>query len=447
MKKPTKLTPPDQLTPDQIRGIIIDNGAEPLVVDQFDEFVSRRRFFGLLGKGSAAAAFVGLGVGAEAVLNGVFGRGMIPAAWAQEEATSTEILTLDGKPGMNIYNLKPINGENDPVNLNDEITPIEKHFVRNNGLVPERKDLQGWTLTIDGEVQKELKLSMDELKKFPQVSYNLPIECGGNGRGLFDPPVRGNQWMRGAIGCSKWTGVRLRDVLKKAGLKDSAVYTGHFGEDPPIAGEPFSRGIPIDKAMDEHTIIAFAMNDKDIPAYHGYPVRLVVPGWIGSCSQKWLNRIWVRNQVHDSSKMLKHSYRVPPFPVSPGDKGPDVEWVIATSWHIKSMITSHAPNTAVKAKQNVPIGGFAWAGEDKVKKVMVSTDYGATWASADLGNPANKYAWSRWTANVKLPTEGYYEVWAQAIDNNGRAQPFRQPWNPKGYMGNMVHRLPLMATA
>ncbi len=446
MKKPTKGVDANELTVDQIRGIIVDNGAEPAVVDQFDEFVSRRRFFGLLGKGSAAAALVGIGAGSEAVLSGVFGRGMIPVAWA-EEAAGEAPLTLEGKPGMNVYNLKPINGEYDAHMLDQDVTPIERHFVRNNGLVSERKDVQDWSLTIDGEVHTPLKLSFDELKKFEQVSLVAPIECGGNGRGYFEPAVRGNQWKNGAIGCSKWTGVRLRDVLKKAGLKDSAVYTGHYGEDPPIAGEAFSRGIPIDKAMEEHTIIAFAMNDEPIPALHGYPVRLVVPGWIGSCSQKWLNRIWVRDKEHDSSKMVKTAYRVPPYPVTPGEKGPDGGWLVATSWPIKSMITSPAANGAAKAGEKVTVRGSAWAGEEKVDKVMVSMDFGATWTKADLKKPANKYAWARFSTDVKFPSQGYYEVWAQAYDNKGRAQPFRQAWNPKGYMGNMVHRVPVMVSA
>jgi DMSO/TMAO reductase YedYZ molybdopterin-dependent catalytic subunit len=447
MKK-SKHLPGDlkDLTPEQIRNVLIDNNVDPEDLDRYDEIVSRRRFFGLVGTGGATAALLGMGAGTEAALQGLFGRGMIPAAWAEE----AEMTTIPGKEGMTIHNTRPVNGEFAPHLLDDEVTPNNRHFVRNNAIVSDRAnnmDMQGWTLTIDGEVQNELKLSMDDLKKFPEVSLNATVECGGNGRGLFDPKVRGNPWGRGAIGCSKWTGVRLRDVLKKAGLKDSAVYTAHYGDDIPLgAAEPFSRGVPVDKAMDENTIIAYAMNGKPLPTLNGFPVRLVVPGWIGSCSQKWLNRIWVRDQVHDSHKMTGFSYRVPKYPVVPGTKPPEEDMMIATTWHIKSMITSPEPNTE-SGDGKVKVRGHAWAGEDTVKEVYLSIDYGLTWKKAKLHKPANKYAWANFEGEVKLPGRGYYEIWARAVDQNGNTQPARQPWNPKGYLGNVIHRVPVMVPA
>ncbi|MGD2073883.1 MAG: sulfite oxidase [Gammaproteobacteria bacterium] len=427
---------------DQLRNLLIENGATPEDMDRFDTVVSRRRFFGRVGRGSAALALLGFGAGTEVALKGLFGRGMIPAAWAEEAAE------IEGKPGMIVHNHRPVNGEFPPHLLDDTVTPTKHHFVRNNGLVPERahnQDPQGWTLTIDGEVHNTLKLSLDELMQMPSVTHQALIECGGNGRANFEPPVRGNPWDRGAIACSEWTGVRLRDLLDRAGLKESAVYTAHYGADPPIgAAPPFSRGIPIDKAMEEHTLVAYRMNGEPLHALNGYPVRVVVPGWIGSASEKWLERIWIRDQVHDSKKMTGYSYRIPRYPVIPGTRPPEEDMKILTAWQIKSMITAPEAENPFSVDKTIGVRGHAWAGENQVDKVMISTDYGINWKAAKLMEPANKYAWYDFESEVSFDGKGYYEIWARAFDKQGNAQPFRQPWNPKGYLGNVIHRVPVL---
>lgn len=430
---------------DCLRGLLADSGAPPEERERYDEALSRRRFFGQVGKGGVLAALMTMGAGPDAALRGLFGRGLIPAAWAEEEEK------IPGKPGMIVHNTRPVNGEFPPHLLDDDVTPSERHFVRNNGLVPERakkKDLEGWTLTVDGEVHKTLQLTMGDLKKLPAVTLPLLIECGGNGRANFEPKVRGNPWDRGAVACSEWTGVRLRDVLNMAGLKSSAVYTAHYGEDPPIGtAPPFSRGIPIDKAMEEHTLIAYKMNGQDLTALNGYPARVVVPGWIGSASEKWLTRIWIRDQVHDSKKMLGYSYRVPAYPAVPGTKPPKEDMRIAMAWIIKSMITRPEANARLRLGEWVQVSGHAWAGEGKVAQVLLSTDYGMSWGEAALAGPASKYAWYRWGANIRFNGKGYYEIWARAFDERGNTQPFRQPWNPKGYLGNVIHRVPVIISA
>ncbi len=432
---------PDRLQ--RFRDLLLEAGAAPPDLQRFDAMVSRRRFVATLGQGSAIVALMSLG-GSDVAARGLFGRGLVPAAWADEPKVVT------GKPGMIVHNTRPINGEFPPHLLDDDVTPSERHFVRNNGLVPDRaekRDAQGWKLTVDGEVHKTVELSLAELMKLPAVTVPALIECGGNGRGLFEPKVRGNQWLQGAVGCSEWTGARLRDVLQLAGVKPSAVYTGHYGEDPPIGkAQPFSRGIPIDKAMEEHTLVAYKMNGKDLEPLNGYPVRLVVPGWIGSCSQKWLTRIWVRDKVHDADKMMGYSYRVPAYPVTPGKIPPKEDMVIATAWIIKSMITQPAADSSVRAGDTIAVRGHAWAGESKVAKVRTSTDYGETWREAALTPAPAKYAWYRWETQVRLPGKGYHEIWAQAVDDKGNAQPVRQPWNPRGYLGNVVHRVPVVAS-
>ncbi|RKU06067.1 molybdopterin containing oxidoreductase [Candidatus Poribacteria bacterium] len=408
-------------------------------------FSSRRHFLATIGKGAALAGLGIFGAGSDAAMRGLFGRGLVPAAWADVEQD------LLPKPNMIVHSEQPFNGEFAPHLLNDDVTPTARHFVRNNSGIPERAksgDLNGWKLTIDGEVHKKLSLSMDDLIRFPQVTMQVVVECAGNGRSLFTPKVDGTPWIRGAVGCSEWTGVRLRDVLKAAGLKEAAIYTGNYGEDLPIgSGEQFSRGIPIEKAMDDHTLIAFKMNGEDLPAAHGFPARLIVPGWIGSAMQKWLNRIWVRDQVHDSEKMTGYSYRVPAYPPAPGSKPPKNEMIITTSGKVKSLITKPQSKTPVKIGTPVKVGGHAWGGENKVDKVYISTDFGIRWQETRLIQPANRYAWYHWETEIIFGNRGYYEIWARAFDDKGEAQPFSQPWNPKGYLGNVIHRLPVLIAA
>ena len=403
---------------------------------------SRRRFLSVAGKSAALASWCISGTTLDAALRDLLGRGLIPGATADVHIEALP------KPDMIVHSEDPFNAEFPPHLLHDIVTPTARHFVRNNSSIPERakrKDVQGWTLTIDGAVDRQLELSMDDLLRFPQVRLKVVLECAGNGRSLFEPKVGGTPWIRGAVGCSEWTGVRLRDVLKHAGLKPHAVYLGNYGEDVPVdSGEAFSRGIPIEKAMDEHTLIALKMNGKDLPAAHGFPARLIVPGWIGSSMQKWLNRIRVRDRVHDSEKMSGYSYRVPSYPAVPGSKPGKEDMVIATSWIVKSLITAPQSGTKVKLGTPVTVGGHAWTGENEVAKVEISKDYGVRWHEARLTSPANRYAWYNWETDLALGNRGYYELWSRAFDDKGDAQPFRQPWNPKGYLGNVIHRVPVV---
>ena len=402
----------------------------------------RRRFLATAGKVAALASYGIFGTTLDTVLGESLGQGSVSGAMAEVHADELP------KPDMIVHSENPFNAEFPPHLLHDFVTPTSRHFVRNNSSIPERakrKDLQGWKLTIDGAVDTQLELSMDDLLRFPQVSLKVVLECAGNGRSLFDPKVGGTPWIRGAVGCSEWTGVRLRDVLKHAGLKPNAVYLGNYGEDVPVdSGEAFSRGIPIEKAMDEHTLIAFKMNGEDLPAAHGFPVRLIVPGWIGSSMQKWLNRIWVRDRVHDSEKMSGYSYRIPSYPAVPGNRPAKQDMEIAMSWIVKSLIAT--PQSGLKVKSGVPVtvGGHAWAGENEVVRVEISEDYGVRWHEARLTLPANRYAWYNWETELALGIRGYYELWARAFDDKGNAQPFRQPWNPKGYLGNVIHRVPVV---
>ncbi|WP_235931286.1 sulfite oxidase [Paracoccus xiamenensis] len=326
-------------------------------------------------------------------------------------------------------------------------------FIRLNGLVPQTAldgDAEGWVLTVDGEVDTPLSLSLDDLKsQFENVTLQLVVECGGNGRAFFQPGSSGNQWTTGAVGCPEWTGVRLADVLKAAGVKSSAVYTGHYGNDVHLSGEEkdtISRGVPIAKAQEPEGLIAWAMNGEDVPALHGFPLRLVIPGYPGSVSQKYLTRIWVRDQVHDGEKMGGYSYRLPAYPVAPGTEVPEEDMVILEEMPVKSLITFPQTGTEVPAGQAAEVRGHAWAGNGDVAAVHVSVDFGRTWQQATLDPAPNRFAWQRWRAQVTPPIAGYYEVWARATDANGVSQPPVSPgWNPRGYGNNLQHRIALIA--
>jgi DMSO/TMAO reductase YedYZ molybdopterin-dependent catalytic subunit len=365
--------------------------------------------------------------------------GFIPAAFASNDQ-------LAGKDGLVLLSDRPLNAETPPELLDDDITPTARHFIRNNGAIPENMDPEGWTLTVDGLVDNPLTLSIADLREqFEVVTLALALECGGNGRAFFDPPASGNQWTWGAVGCAEWTGVRLKDVLEKAGVQPNVIYTGHHGADTHLSGDPdktaISRGMPIGKAMADNVLIAFGMNGADLHPQNGAPLRLVVPGWPGSCSQKWLTRIELRDVVHDGEKMGGDSYRVPAYPVAPGDEVPIEDFEIIERMPVKSLITFPANGAAPVAE--TAVRGHAWSGDRTIDRVEISIDFGATWTEAELDAPLNDGAWQNWRTTVVFPQPGYYEVWARATDSEGVMQPFAIDWNPKGYLNNSLHRVGL----
>jgi DMSO/TMAO reductase YedYZ molybdopterin-dependent catalytic subunit len=215
--------------------------------------------------------------------------GLIPAAFAAESAP----FTIDGKEGLRVLNDRPINAETPPHLLDDDFTPAKHFFVRNNGLPPALGtigDINNWELEIAGEAcTNPQSFTLAALKqRFKQHTYAITLECGGNGRSEFNPPAKGNQWSTGAVGCAKWTGVRLRDVLEACGIEDNAVYIGYYGADSHLSGDPgkdaISRGVPMEKALEDESLIAWGFNGEDIPYQNGYPLRLITGGWPASTS-------------------------------------------------------------------------------------------------------------------------------------------------------------------
>ena len=401
--------------------------------------MKRREFV----KKATLSSFTAL-IGAEIVFGSKMLEGYTPLALQDPDPFKM----FNKNPEMVVLNDRPWNIESLAHLLDDKVTPNYNMFIRNNGLVPEGIDAKNWTLTIDGEsVRAKKTYTLSELKsKFKHYTYQLTLECGGNGRAEFDPPAKGNQWKVGAVHCASWTGVRLKDVLEDAGIKSNAVYIGYHAIDKHLSGdpdkEPISRGCPMNKALEDETLLAFEMNGEDIPLVHGYPLRLVVGGWPASVSGKWINRISIRDRVHDGTKMTGTAYRVPCEPVAPGDKVKDEDMCIIESMPVKSLITYPKTGAMIKRGKRMNIRGHAWAGDLEVSKMEYSIDFGATWKECTLDSPANRLAWQHFSASVEFPGPGYYEVWSRATDSNGVAQPMVLPgWNPKGYLNNACHRI------
>ncbi|MDS1138729.1 sulfite oxidase [Nitratireductor indicus] len=364
--------------------------------------------------------------------------GLVPAAFAQDNDV------LAGKDGLTLLNDRPVNAETPAALLDDAVTPKSRHFIRNNGIPPQDVDPESWRLTIDGFVDNKLELSIADLREqFEVMTLQLTLECGGNGRSAFDPPAKGNQWTYGAVACSEWTGVRLKDVLEKAGVQSNVVYTAHYGADSHLSGNPdklpISRGLPIDKAMADNILIAFEMNGEALHPMNGAPLRLVVPGWPASTAQKWLTRIELRDQVHDGPKMTGTSYRVPAYPVAPGQDVPEEDFVIIERMPVKSLVTFPANGADIGMETDVR--GHAWSGDRSISRLDISIDFGTTWQTVELDDPVNDGAWQNWRSKVTFPQAGYYEIWARATDSEGDMQPFAIAWNPKGYLNNMMHRV------
>ena len=418
--------------------------ADRLVFGRETNPVTRRGFM----KGLSTMATL---LGGEVVFAQFMPAGLVPAALAATD----DAFEIPGKEGLTILNDKPLNAETPAHLLDDSVTPAARFFVRNNGLTPSADSLnvEDWRLTIDGEaVSNPLELDVATLKKrYTHHSAQLVMECGGNGRGEFFPPARGNQWSTGAVACAEWTGVRLRDVLEDAGITDNAVYIGYYGADKHLSGDPskvpISRGVPMAKALEDETLIAWSMNGDPIPVLHGFPLRLAIGGWPASVSGKWLRRIAVRDRVHDGPKMTGQSYRVPCNPVGPGEEVPDEAMCIIESMPVKSLITYPKSGLMLSGKRQLAVRGHAWAGDLSVSGVELSIDFGASWQPAELQSPPNRLAWQRFNGTVAFPKAGYYEIWARATDSAGNGQPTLLPgWNPRGYLNNACHRIAVRVT-
>ena len=326
----------------------------------------------------------------------------------------------------------------------EQITPNEAVFVRwHISQVPTSVDLATWRLKVGGNIEKELQLSFDDLRKFEKASYTAVIQCAGNGRSFFDPRVPGGQWKNGAMANVTWGGARLKDVLNAAGVKAGSVDVSFNGLDyGPLPAVPdFVKSLTMDHALEEDILIAYEMNGKQLTLLNGFPARLIVPGWYATYWVKSLSDISVNTQAFQGFWM-NPAYRIPDTEcgcIPPGTKPSRTIPIHRMS--TRSLIITPTEGETLKKNRPVAISGVAFSGGYGIKDVIVSADGGRSWAQASLGKDLGKYSWIQFSAPWKPVKAGTYTLMAKATNSIGDSQPFEGLWNPSGYLWNKVEPL------
>ena len=340
-----------------------------------------------------------------------------------------------GKDKLLIRSIRPPDFETPVALLDSFITPVEHFYVRSHLPIPAQLDAATWTLKVGGEVNSPVSLSLDEIKKLPAVTVTMTLECAGNGRAFFDPSVAGIQWEKGAVGTARFTGARMADVLKRAGVKTTARNVEMHAADRPLGTMPaFVRQVPMAKAMHPDTLLAYDMNGQPIPAVHGFPLRAIIPGWEGAYSIKWLTTLNVLDKDSDSF-WVATGYRYPTKRVAPGAAVDPKDMAPLYGLVVKSLITKPAAGASLPTGK-VAVGGFAWAGENDIAKVDVSIDNGATWHAARLTGEQAKYSWRRFEYEFAAARPESILILSRATDSRGNIQPAVSQWNPSGYLWN-----------
>ncbi|MGB9873985.1 MAG: molybdopterin-dependent oxidoreductase, partial [Hydrogenobacter sp.] len=354
---------------------------------------------------------------------------------------------LPGKKPLIKKTYRPPNYETPVKYFNEMFTPNDVFFVRYHLANMPEVDAKTWKLTVGGDaVERPLELALDDLKtKFEQVEVVAVCLCSGNRRGLFKPHVAGVEWGYGAMGNAKWKGVRLKDILEKAGLKGNALEVVVDGADTGVAaGTPdFIKSIPVWKALDENTIIAYEMNGEPLPHWNGFPARLVVPGWTATYWIKHIVSINVVSKPFDGFWM-KNAYRIPlgKFPIR--DRFISQETVVntpITEMVVNSLITNINDGQIFRHGQMVEVKGIAWDGGYGINMVEISTDGGKTWQQAELGKDYGRFSWRQFTYRFKPVKKGTYTIMAKASNRIGQTQTFELIWNPAGYHHNVVQKI------
>jgi DMSO/TMAO reductase YedYZ molybdopterin-dependent catalytic subunit len=364
---------------------------------------------------------------------------------------SAQLASLPGKLPLIKKSFRPPNFETPVAYFNEAFTPNNVFFVRYHlAAIPEVAAAQ-WKLAIAGEsLEKPLELSYENLTRdFETVEVAAVCMCSGNRRGFSQPHVPGVQWGHGAIGNAKWRGVRLRDLLNKAGLKKDAVEIVLGGTDGPVFDKTpdFVKSIPVWKAMDENTLVAFAMNGENLPHWNGFPARIVVPGWTATYWMKHVTSISAISQPFKGYWMYP-AYRIPKgkFPVIDRFVSQETEAnTPITEMVVNSLITSPDNGKKVRQGEAVTVSGVAWDGGYGIATVEVSEDEGKIWQTAQLGVDLGRYSWRQWSHRLIPARPGRHAVLARAANRAGTTQTSELIFNPAGYHNNVVQRVEIEA--
>lgn len=363
--------------------------------------------------------------------------------WGKEEDDADLAQTL------HVHTKSPMNAEPALDTLCESwITPLDQFYVRSHCKQVPQVDPGEFRITIEGLVEDRLELSLEQLQKeFRRETATATLTCAGNRRSRFEKKASGVQWSAGAVGNARWTGVRLSTLLKKAGLKDEAKHVWFESVDRIHDGNtlfPFGGSIPLDKAMDEDdgipgALLAYEMNEKPLPPHHGFPVRGLVPGYIGARSVKWLGRIIVSNRPSNNHYMT-HAYRLI-------QEDTEAAWKQAEPigrYPINGAICEPAADAQLDAG-TITVRGYALpsgGAGTTIKSVRVSADGGNTWTDADLKSPSQQFAWQLWQARLRV-TDATDHLLMAATDSAGEELPQSVPWNLKGYLYNARDKVPV----
>jgi DMSO/TMAO reductase YedYZ molybdopterin-dependent catalytic subunit len=373
------------------------------------------------------------------------------AVWSSSlrPAGSAEKLTaLSGKQPLIKRSFRPPNFETPLAALRTPFTANDAFFVRYHLPVIPQVDARAWRLEIGGtSVKQPLRLSLNELRRgFERVEVAAINQCSGNRRGLFTPGVPGVQWGVGAMGNAKWAGVRLRDVLDKAGLAADALEVVFDGADSPVipTTPDFVKSLPVDRAREENVLIAFEMNGRPLPHFNGAPARLVVPGWTATYWVKHLTSVRVEPKAFDGFWM-KSAYRLPAgaFPGARFPSQETAENVPITEILVNSLVTSHTSGATLTRGRPAALSGWAWDGGSGIATVEMSADGGQTWREAPLGPDLGRFAWRGFRWPLDTSRGGRLEIGVRAKSRSGAQQPPQLTPNPSGYHHNAIQWLKL----
>jgi DMSO/TMAO reductase YedYZ molybdopterin-dependent catalytic subunit len=352
------------------------------------------------------------------------------AAIAADDAITLEELQLAARNhGM------PLEG------LRYDVTPIGMHYLLIHFDIPPA-DGVAWTIAVDGLVERPVSLSVDDLRARPAVTHVVTMECAGNGRAHLHPRPLSQPWLAEAVGTAEWTGTPLAPILREAGLRDDAVELVFTGADHGTQGgveHDYQRSLPVADALRDEVLLAYAVNGQPLPPQHGFPVRLLVPGWYGMTSVKWLTRIEAVAEPFEGFQQWAYRLRQ-----REEDEGVPVTRMEPRALMIPPGFPDFFARTRTVDAGPVVLEGRAWSGSGAIASVDVSADGGRTWSEAALDGPAGPFAWRRWSWTWEAEP-GEHELVVRATDDRGRAQPLDEPWNHHGLANNLVQRVPVTA--
>ena len=384
------------------------------------------------------------------LIQGSIGLAALPSAGAAAEAAATreELIALPGKKPLIKRSFRPPNFETPLDDLRSAFTANDAFFVRYHVAVIPEVDARAWRLRVGGaSAGRALELSLDDLRRdFEHVSITAINQCSGNRRGLFTPRVPGVQWANGAVGNATWKGVRLRDALNRAGVASNGLEVVFSGTDAAVLPKTpnFVKSLPVERALDENTLIAFEMNGQPLPHWHGAPARLVVPGWTATYWMKHLTNVRIEATAFDGFWM-KTGYRVPAgaFPGARFVSQETAETAPITEILVNSFVTSHTSGTRIARGKPAQLEGWAWDGGTGIAAVEVSRDGGRSWQKSALGQDMGRFAWRGFRAALDTSRAGSLELLVRATSRGGAVQPAKLTPNPSGYHHNAMQTLVL----